>query len=425
MKRIAFALAAVTMLGTSTLLAQNWPHWRGPSMNGISSQTGLPVTWSKTENIAWTLPLPELGAATPIIWGNHLFLNVSERGTVSLWAVDRLKGTALWKRPLATGDRMQQKANNSTPSPVTDGRTVWVITGNGILKAFDFAGKELWTRDIQADYGRFGIQFGYRSSPLLHEGALYVPVLHGMLTDDPSYVLKIDGATGKTVWRTERPTRARAESPDSYTTPALLKVGTTTEVVITGGDVVTGHDPASGREVWRVDGLNPNDIGNYRLVASPVVHGDLIIAPSRERPMLAIKAGGRGDATASHVLWRFMSGPDVPSPVTDGTHVYSINDRGILYVLNARTGATVYGPHRLRPATYSASPVMAEGKIYVTDEDGVTTIFRTGTTFQLVAENDLTEYTLASPAIVEGQIFIRTDKNLYAIGQRRAPAPAK
>ena len=146
----------------------------------------------------------------------------------------------------------------SSPSPVTDGRHVWVMTGTGILKAFDFGGKELWARDIQKDYGRFGFNWGYASSPLLHEDALFVQVLHGMKTDDPSYLLRIDKATGKTLWRVERPTKAIRESPDSYTTPALLRYGSTTEIVLTGGDVVTGHDPATGKELWRADGLNPD-----------------------------------------------------------------------------------------------------------------------------------------------------------------------
>ena len=136
----------------------------------------------------------------------------------------------------------------SSPSPVTDGRLVWVMTGTGVLQGFDFAGKELWSRDIQKDYGTFGIQFGYASSPLLHGDGLYVQVLHGMNTDDPSYVLQIDTMTGKTVWRVERPTDALLESPDSYTTPTLLQHGGKTEIVITGGDVVTGHDPATGKE---------------------------------------------------------------------------------------------------------------------------------------------------------------------------------
>ena len=244
-------------------------------------------------------------------------------------------------------------------------------------------------------------------------------MLHGFFTDDPSYVLKINAADGKTVWRVERPTRAKQESPDSYTTPALLKYGATTEVVVTGGDVATGHDPATGRELWRADGLNPNDNPNFRLVASPLVHGDLLFVPSRERPLLAIKPGGRGDVTTSHVLWKFMAGPDVPSPVTDGTYLYSINDRGLVYCLNVKTGETVYGPQRLRPATYSASPVLVEGRIYITDEDGVTSILKAGPAFELLGENSLGEYTLSSPAIVGGQIFLRTDNALYAIGQRR------
>ena len=189
----------------------------------------------------------------------------------------------------------------SSPSPVTDGRNVWVVTGTGILKAFDFSGTELWARDIQKDYGRFGLNYGYASSPLLHEDSLYLQVLHGMKTDDPSYVLRIDKATGKTVWRVLRPTRAIHESPDAYTTPALLRYGSTTEIVITGGDVATGHDLATGKELWRADGLNPTNDPIHRIVASPIVFGDMIYAPSRERPMLALKAGGRGDVTKSHL----------------------------------------------------------------------------------------------------------------------------
>jgi outer membrane protein assembly factor BamB len=418
-KAALLSMLAAFLLGSVPVLAQNWPHWRGPSMNGVSTQTGLPVRWSKTENVAWSLAMPARSGSTPIIWGDLIFINVADGGSLHLWAVDRLKGTVLWKRPIAGGDRVQRKANNASSSPVTDGRTVWVISGNGVLKAFDFSGKDLWVRDIPKDYGAFGIQFGYGSSPLLYEGALYLQVLHGFFTDDPSYVLKINGADGKTLWKVERPTRARHESPDSYTTPALLKYGTSVEVVITGGDVVTGHDPATGREIWRADGLNPTDNSAFRLVASPVVHGDLIFAPSRERPLLAIKPGGRGDVTSSHVLWTFMNGPDVPTPVTDGTYLYSINDRGIVYCLDAKTGAAVYGPQRLRPATYSASPVLADGKIYITDEDGVTSIFRAGAKFELIGENSLGEFTLSSPAVVGGQIFIRTDNFLYAIGQRR------
>ena len=415
-------VVSIVMLGVVPVAADHWPQWRGPMLNGESGEKNLPVRWSTTENITWKLAMPERSGSTPIVWGDHVFLNVGEGSNLALWAVDRTNGTVRWKRPLGGGNRRMMKQQMSSPSPVTDGKTVWVMTGTGVLKAFDFAGKELWGRDIQADYGPFGLQWGYASSPLLFEDALYVQVLHGMHTDDPSYLLRIDKATGKTVWRVQRATRARFESPDAYTTPALLRVGNTTEIVITGGDVVTGHDPATGRELWRADGLNPQNDGSYRIVASPVVHGDLLFAPSRERPLLALKPGGRGDVTKSHVLWSFNNGPDVPTPVTDGTYLYSINDRGILYCLDARTGKTVYGPQRLRNATYSGSAVLADGKIYITDEDGVTTVFRTGPKFELLSENDLQDYTLSSPAVSDGQIFVRTASFTYAIGRRQTAA---
>jgi outer membrane protein assembly factor BamB len=417
----AMLLASVTLsqgVAVTTTGGDNWPNWRGPSRDGTSTEIGLPLRWSTTENIAWSLELPSWSGSTPIIWGETIFLNVSDGENLWLWAVDRSNGEQLWQGYLSDGDHRERKQNMSSPSPVTDGERVWIMTGTGILKAFDFEGKELWSRDIPADYGDFGLNWGYASSPLLHDGALYVQVLHGMKTDDPSYVLRINPASGETVWRVERITAAIMESPDSYTTPALLEHDGSTEIVITGGDVVTGHDPASGEELWRVDGLNPGNQRNYRIVASPLIHDDIIYAPTRERPLLAIRAGGRGDITESHKLWSFNHGPDVPTPLTDGRYFYSINDKGIVYCLDARTGENIYGPKRLAVATYSASPVMADGRIYITNEDALTSVIKVGPEFEILAENDLGDYTLSSPAISDGQIFIRTASALYAIGQR-------
>ncbi|HET6664920.1 MAG TPA: PQQ-binding-like beta-propeller repeat protein, partial [Acidimicrobiales bacterium] len=246
-------LVLIWVATTAAASAEHGPQWRGPLLNGVSREMGLPVRWSPTENVAWKLAMPDLSGATPIVWGDRVFLNVAEGGQLFLWAVDRANGSVAWKRPLGGGDHRMRKQNMSSPSPVTDGQTIWVMTGVGVLKAFDFKGTQLWSRDLQKDYGRFGLNWGYASSPLLHAGQLYVQVLHGMKTDDPSYVLRIDARSGQTVWRVERPTRAIHESPDSYTTPALLRYGNTTEIVITGGDVVTGHDPATGHELWRMD----------------------------------------------------------------------------------------------------------------------------------------------------------------------------
>jgi outer membrane protein assembly factor BamB len=307
----------------------------------------------------------------------------------------------------------------SSPSPVTDGQHVWTMTGTGVLKGFDFKGNEIWGRDIQKEYGEFGLNWGYASSPLLHDGVLYVQVLHGMKTDEPSYVLGINADSGKTIWRVERPTDAIHESPDSYTTPALLQYEGKTEIVISGGDYVTGHDPATGKELWRAGGLNPEKQRAFRIIASPMVRDGIIFVPTRKDPLQAFRAGGRGDVTESHFLWKTRNGPDVPTPIPDGKHLYILGDQGVMYCLDAKTGTAVWGPERVVSGTYSASPVLADGKIYVTSEDGVTTVLAAGEEFKILAENDLEAYTLSSLAISEGQIFIRTEDYLYCIGERR------
>ena len=409
---------AVTLMVILSALADNWPQWRGPALNGVSREKNLPVKWNQQENITWKLAVPDRSGATPIIWNNHLFLNVAEGSELFLWCVDRNRGAVVWKKLLGSGNHMMRKQNMSSPSPVTDGRNVWVMTGTGILKEFDFSGNEIWARDIQKEYGKFGLNWGYASSPLLHEDALYVQVLHGMKTDDPSYVMRLDKKTGKTIWRIERPTQAQRESPDSYATPALLRNGNTLELVVLGGDCVTGHDLATGKELWRGNGLNPENNPFHRIVASPVAVDGIVYAPTRVRPLTAFRGGGRGDITETHRLWTFNNGPDVPSPVTDGTYFYSVTDNGVMWCLDAKTGKEIYGRQRLRSGTYSSSPVLADGKIYISNEDGLTTVIRAGPQFEVLAENELGDYCLSSPAISDGLIFIRTSKFLYCVGTR-------
>ncbi len=422
---LSVALVAVAVAVTGAVVLppaatyDNWPQWRGPNLNGISNETDLPVSWDTETNVAWRIEMPAWTGSTPIIWDDSIFLNVSMDGSTSieLWRLDRRDGGIIWKRFISDGDHRLRKQNMSSPSPVTDGDHVWVMTGTGVLKAFDFDGNEIWVRDIPADYWPFGLNWGYASSPLLFGDALYVEVLHGMKTDDPSYVLRLDKLTGETVWMVERPTPAIRESPDAYTTPAVLQYDGKTEIVITGGDVVTGHDPETGEELWRSDGLNPSNRANYRIVASPIALDGIIYAPTRVRPLLALRAGGRGDITETHRLWSFDNGPDVPTPVTDGEYFYIVNDKGIMYVLDAKTGETIYGPERLVPGTYSASPILADGKIYATSEDGVTSVVKAGPEFEVLAKNDLGAYCLSTPAISRGQIFIRVTGFLYAIGE--------
>ena len=420
MSRRALFVASFIALSISAASAENWPQWRGPLLNGVSSEKNLPVKWTTEENVTWKTPLPEWSGSTPIIWDNYIFLNVAEKDSLFLWALNRADGSVRWKKPLGAGNVKMRKQNMSSPSPVTDGKSVWVMTGTGILKCFDFSGNEVWGRDIQKDYGKFGLNWGYASSPLFYDNSLFVPVLHGMRTDDPSYILRIDARTGKTTWRAERPTPAIMESPDSYITPGLLRNGSKIELVISGGDCVTGHDLSNGAELWRAYGLNPDNNPTYRIVNSPLISDGMIYVGSKYKPYLAVRAGGNGDVTKSHVAWTFANGPDVPTPVIEGDRLYIIRDNGVVFCLDKKTGQELYGQQRLKTGTYSSSPVLADGKIYVTSEEGLTTVFKTGPTFEILAENALNDYCLSSPAISDGQIFIRTAQTLYCIGKRSA-----
>ena len=429
---------------------ENWPQWRGPYQTGVSDAENLPTTWSEAENIVWKTAMPAWSGGTPIVWGDKIFLTSPTQGTgevttqppeprrgrrgrrggrgggrspggdeLLLLCISRTGGDILWQRELDTGNQLHRKGNDSSPSPVTDGEHVWVVTGTGAVAAFDMEGKEAWKRNLQDDYGRFGLMWGYASSPLLYKGTLIIEVLHGYRTDDPSYIVAFNAATGEEVWRQERPTDALAESPDAYTTPALLKYNGTTQVVISGADYVTGHDPDTGTEIWRSGGLNPHQEGNYRVVGSPLVVEGIIYAPTRKRPLLALRAGGTGDITDSHLLWKWegAGAPGVPTPVCDGTHFYMVDDRGLATCLNAKTGEVVWGPERTAQGTVSASPILADGKLYITNEYGITTVIAAGPAFKILATNELDgSYTLSSPAVSGSNLFIRTGTHLYCIG---------
>lgn len=421
-RRTAHPLPAALFLGLALAAAAPasaadadaaWPHWRGPDHDGTSAERGLPVEWGPERNVVWKLPLPGVSGATPIVAGGTVFLHVGDADRLEIWAVSAADGTVRWKRPLGTGNEVTRKQNLSSPSPVTDGERVWVVTGTGVVAAFDLAGKELWRRDLQKEYGPFGLMWGYASSPLLAGDALYVQVLHGMKTDAASYVLALDAATGKNRWRVERPTDALMESPDAYTTPVLLTAHGRREVVISGGDYVTGHDPATGRELWRVGGLNPGKERNYRIVATPVVDGDRLYVPSRVEPLLALKVPPKG---APEVAWKLDRATDVPSPVSDGERLWVVNDRGILRRFDAATGAEIGEPMRLGEGTHSASPVLADGRLYAVAESGVTTVVATAGEPRILAENALPGFTLASPAIAGGRIYLRTAEALWCIG---------
>jgi len=441
---VALALSMLALIGDACA-QENWPQWRGPDQNGVSKATNLPKTWSETENVVWKTPLPSWSGGSPAIWGDRIFVTSpsearSERqrdeggltlgrrtarnpggSELLLICISKRDGAVLWERELDRGNRLRRKQNDSSPSPVTDGNHVWAATGTGAVAAFDLEGTIIWKRNLQADYGAFGQMFGYASSPVYHEAKLIIQVLHGYRTDDDSYIVAFDALTGTERWREVRPTDAVDESPDAYTTPTLSRHAGKAQIVVSGGDYVTGHDPETGKELWRAGGLNPRKLRNYRIIASPVAVDDMIYAPTRLKPLLALRGGGTGDVTASNLVWKWdePGGPDVPTPACDGQYFYMVDDRGSVVCLNAKTGDVVWGPERTARGTVSASPTVADHKVYITNEDAVTTVLAAGAKFELLATNELdAEYTLSSLAVSGSQLFMRTDTHLYCIGEK-------
>jgi outer membrane protein assembly factor BamB len=439
--RLAIALTAVLIIAVPAGLAANWPQWRGPNSNG--STTGardLPVTWSPTENVLWRTKLPSWSAATPIIWEDTVFVTSAEAGfttlrgrdgggrgaagdlgpdKIFLIALNRKDGSIRWQREIDSGNELFRKQNSASPSAITDGKHVWIMTGHGKFTCFTMDGKEVWKRDIQADYGRFGLNHGYASTPLMHGDRLYVQVLHGMKTDDPSYVFAAEKSTGKTIWKVERPTDAQRESPDNYATPQLVTVDGKLQLVISGADYVTGHDLGTGKELWRIGGFNPTNNPANRTIASSLVIGGYVFTPStRGRPFIAFRAGGSGDITGKNELWTNELGADVPTPTTDGKYIYVLNDRGFLNCLEPESGKVIYEGQRIELGTYSSSPLLADGKIYSTSEEGTTTVVKAGPQFEILGVSKLNDHTLASPVAVDNQIFLRTDEYLYCFQKK-------
>jgi outer membrane protein assembly factor BamB len=432
-------------------LAANWPNWRGPHRDGTADARNLPETWTTEKNIKWKQEMPAWSGSSPMIWGDRVFLNSPSKDAPTpaaepapgaggrrpapglsrglamnspggqellLLCLDRATGKEIWRRQYDQGNSIQMKQNMSSPTPVTDGKLIWVVSGNGVIACFDFNGNEKWKFNIVEKFGRIGLNYGYGSSPLLLDGQLIVQVLHGMKTDDPSYIFSLNATTGALKWRVERPTDAISESPDAYTTPAVVEVGGKKEIVISGGGYLTGHSPDTGAELWRSGGLIPNQNRNYRVISSPVVRDGMIFAPTRQTPLLAVRPGGKGDISKSHVAWSWTgrAAPDVPTPVSDGARFYMADDAGMFSCLDAKTGALIYGPHDLGIGRVSSSPILADGKIYLISETAETAVIQAGPEYKLLATNSLDgSYTLSTPAFVDNEIYIRTGTHLYCI----------
>jgi len=441
MRRLALLTAAI-LLAAGPALAENWPQWRGPFFNGSTSETGLPSRWSRSENIAWSAELPGPAAATPIVWEDRVFLSSTETQAESLCAlaIDRRTGRTLWQHTVAQGLRQDSRSNYASPSPVTDGKSVVFFYGTGDLAAFDRDGNRLWQRNLQQDYGPFAFLWTFSSSPLLLDNKLYLQVLQrdvpvdgrGLPGRNESYLLALELETGRTLWRQVRPSQARAESREAFSTPIPLVHEEKTQLLIAGGDDLTGHDAATGEELWRWATWNPQRIEHWRLVPSPVTGAGLILvcAPKND-PIYAVRAGGRGQLNDRALAWTTQHEreltSDVPTPAFYDGDFFVLSDlRKSLSRIDPRNGAVRWTVRTPGTSKYEASPLAADGKIYVINFIGDVVVFDAdqGSLLHTVSMDEPADDAIRSSLVAAGgQLFIRTNTRLYCVGNRRDVVP--
>ena len=423
-------LAFVSLLATATsLTAQHWPQWRGPGGLGVSAETGIPTRWGADDNIAWRVPLEGLGTSTPVIWGDRIFLTsqlgtgpVDERGAqfagtrrattrrqvdgvTLLVQAFRRDGQLDWEHRLAADGHLpavHRNHNFATPSVVTNGDRLFAWFGTGQLVALDLEGRELWSRHIGHDYAPFDVLWGHGSSPQLYTDLLILQCDH----QAGAYLLALDTATGEERWMVDRGRFLRA-----YSTPLVVPTDDGDQLIVNSSRWIDAYDPRTGQPQWQAG-------STVELAIGMPVYGDGVVYSTRgysSGPSLSVDIGGSGDVNSTHVRWRQPTrAPYVSSLLLYRGLLYMATENGILTITDPDTGDPVTRT-RLN-GVYTASPVAADGHVYLVNEDGETVVLEAGPDARVVSRNALGERALASPAIAHGRIYIRTDQYLFAIG---------
>ncbi len=396
---------SVSMVELTGEGAQYWPRWRGPSGQGIVSTSNYPDHWTATDNVLWRTRLLGQGNSSPIVWGDYIILTSGRNRGRQLFieAYRRSDGTLRWETEVAPGnpERVHSKNGPASATPTTDGKQIFASLGGRGIVSLDFDGNILWHSTV----GSINNYHGPAGSPLLYDDLLFV------YQDQRGggFVAAYDTTTGNEVWRTER------DASVGWGSPIAIRVGDHDELIISSQNTVNAYNPKTGTELWQCGG------NLFEVIPTPVVEAGLIFCASgRAGPTLAIRPGGEGDVTDTHIAWSTSRGsPFVPSPVAYDGYLYTINDMSsIITCFDAATGTVMWQQRlgRARREGISASPVVVDNKIFVTNDDGITFVLKTGPEFELLHTNNIGAQTLASPALVDGIWYIRTVDELIAIG---------
>ena len=407
------------MLINPVLMAENWPCFRGPSRQGISQEKDVPLHWNLTKNVAWKTPIPGQGHSSPIVYDKRVYVTTAVDKGVSLHllCIDAETGKVYWDKEVTKQKAGHKHERNSyaTPTPLTDGERIYVLAPDGTLLALSMDGQELW-RHQELEYFS---EHGLAVSPILQDGLLIVPFdgssdgpdkkLGWQKPWDKGLVLAVDARTGQVKWRGRR-----GLSRIAHVVPQTVTVDGKIQVVSGAGDVLQGFDLQTGKRLWTVrsdaEGVVPSIVAGDGMIFATTGFG--------RTEILAVRTGGQGECTDSHLVWKAEKDvPHVPSMLYVRPHLYALTEGGVITCFQAKTGAVVWR-ERLQ-GRYAASPVWADGHIYCLSEKGRTTVIKAGPTFQVLAENDLTGTYKASIAVSNGQLYIRSEDTLYAIGKNR------
>lgn len=428
--RLLFLVAVLLSISAG---AGNWPGWRGSDGSGISNEKNLPVRWSASENVRWRIALPDRGNSTPIVWGDRIFITqaLEKESQRTVMCLNRADGKLLWQKGVTYKEAEETHETNPycSASPVTDGERVIAWFGSAGVHAYDFSGKELWSRAGATSLGQQAHGWGYASSPLMHGDLciLYFGPGKG------SFLVALDKRTGKTVWRTDEPPMQDRERTDgfrgqkdgrvgSFSSPLIVKAGDREELIMSYPQLVCAYDPKTGKELWRCDGLNE------LIYTSPIAGEGVAVAMGGfSGTTIAIKPGGKGDVTGTHRLWQSVRTKNrLGSGVIHDGYIYVLNMTGVAECLELKTGKSVWDerlPSRGPKGESWSSLVLAGDHIYALNQSGDTIVFKASPKFEVVAVNALeSELTNASPAISDGELFVRTHKHLWCINGSKTTA---
>jgi outer membrane protein assembly factor BamB len=387
--------------------AENWPCWRGPRLDGTSLEANIPREWSASNNIAWKAELPGTGHASPIVWNDRVFMvtAVAAKQARVLLCLDRSTGKLLWQKTVITApmEGKHQLNSHASSTPATDGELVYVAfldQATMVVAAYDFEGNQRWL----ARPGPFASKHGFCSSPVLYKDKVIVNGDH----DGDSYLIALSRKDGRTLWKTARENQTR-----SYCVPIIRELAGRTQMVLSGDKCVASYDPNNGKRHWIIDG--PTE----QFVASIVYNekADLLFVTGGypDHHILAVKPDGEGNVTKSKIVWRTNRGVSyVPSPISVGDYFFVVSDSGVAHCFEAATGRMIW---QERMGEHHASLVAADGLVYFLNDNGLMHVVKAADKYECIAKNDIGEKTFASPAISNGQIFLRGDKHLFCIGR--------